>query len=565
MFEKVTHETLTDDINKAKQEWEILDSSADFLLLKLNELSQSDNELTDNEIEIIEKQLEYHKKMAELKSDFDIKKSLMRNILRKQISTTLSQMNNQSIVDTDLLDLECKLEQWLFNDSRDIIDDKVNNTDLSVEWLTDGFLNWESLWKIDSTNNFINYFTLELLNNDILVDESRNNINDQVTFTSLSKAQIEKFIHNTVEYLVKNGLELPDNIEIDINNSFLSVDLLKIKTDILTSIEAEKQKAEELRLQEEREKNKEYLIWILEDLFSWNINSQWLDVLQRKFWYTWNLDNWENEWYVWLLNNYVNEWLIDQQYILGLYDNWNIAKIILLNYLEQDESFNYVEFIESFWLTEKVKEVVLRYSREKLNISSDIQDKVLLENLTLFLLTFIMIESSWYNVRNRAWASTADWYYQYLNANWKYNKDKSWSPWSFQTWLNRIKRFLSTEEFDSRFWEYNVVSNHVNERNMNPSDLSAENQTILFFLDIVENGKAIKSTMKAKDGSLKELKHYSDDMMKLILSERNSWALWRIYKLLHHTDPDEETIDVYEREKNKYYYWDKKYIAKNHY
>jgi hypothetical protein len=60
---------------------------------------------------------------------------------------------------------------------------------------------------------------------------------------------------------------------------------------------------------------------------------------------------------------------------------------------------------------------------------------------------------------------------------------------------------------------------------MNPSDLSAENQTILFFLDIVENGKAINSTMKAKDGSLKELKHYSDDMMKLILSERNSWAL----------------------------------------
>jgi hypothetical protein len=77
----------------------------------LNELTQSDNELTDNEIEIIEKQLEYHKKMAELKSDFDIKKSLMRNVLKKQISTTLSQMNNQSIVDTDLLDLECKLEQ----------------------------------------------------------------------------------------------------------------------------------------------------------------------------------------------------------------------------------------------------------------------------------------------------------------------------------------------------------------------------------------------------------------------------------------------------------------------
>jgi hypothetical protein len=60
--------------------------------------------------------------------------------------------------------------------------------------------------------------------------------------------------------------------------------------------------------------------------------------------------------------------------------------------------------------------------------------------------------------------------------------------------------------------------------------------------------------MKSKDGTIKKLKHYSDDMMTLILKEKNSWALGRIYKLLHHTDPDEETIDVYEREKNKYYY-----------
>jgi hypothetical protein len=60
---------------------------------------------------------------------------------------------------------------------------------------------------------------------------------------------------------------------------------------------------------------------------------------------------------------------------------------------------------------------------------------------------------------------------------------------------------------------------------MKPSNLSAENQTLLFFLDIVENGKAIKSTMKKEDGSIIKLKHYSDDMMTLILKEKNSWAL----------------------------------------
>jgi hypothetical protein len=86
MFNETTRETLTEDINIATTQGELLKSSADFLLTKLNELAYSDNELTSNEIKILEKQLDYHKQMYAFKSSFDIKKLLMRSKLKQSIS-----------------------------------------------------------------------------------------------------------------------------------------------------------------------------------------------------------------------------------------------------------------------------------------------------------------------------------------------------------------------------------------------------------------------------------------------------------------------------------------------
>jgi hypothetical protein len=61
MFNEVTRKTLTEDINTSINQGKLLQSSADFLLTKLSELSKSDNELTSNEIKMLEKQLDYHK------------------------------------------------------------------------------------------------------------------------------------------------------------------------------------------------------------------------------------------------------------------------------------------------------------------------------------------------------------------------------------------------------------------------------------------------------------------------------------------------------------------------
>jgi hypothetical protein len=89
MFSETTRETLTEDINIATTQGELLKSSADFLLSKLNELSSSEGKFTLDEIKIIEKQFDYHKQMYVFKNDFEIKKLLMRSGIENKINNLL--------------------------------------------------------------------------------------------------------------------------------------------------------------------------------------------------------------------------------------------------------------------------------------------------------------------------------------------------------------------------------------------------------------------------------------------------------------------------------------------
>jgi hypothetical protein len=210
--------------------------------------------------------------------------------------------------------------------------------------------------------------------------------------------------------------------------------------------------------------------------------------------------------------------------------------------------------LEQFGLTEWVQKLWLNYVRNTLKISVDeLSDKEILTNLEIFTVVFLHIESSWRNISNVWWVSSAEWYFQFLTDNGKYNEKKEWLNSSFQTWLTRTRRKYINEmnnevEFNSRFWKENKLSADKQD----PKNLSAENQTILFLSDITAKWRSI-------------WKVDIWEFMKLIFTESNSWALWRIYKVLHHTDPDVKTKKVFEDVKNQYFYWNKKLIAQNHY
>lgn len=619
MFNETTRETLTEDINLATTQGELLQNSANFLLNKLNELSTSDNELTSNEIKIIEKQLDYHKQMMLFKTDFDIKKILMRSKLKQSISWLINQMDWSSIIDTDLLDLECKLEQWLFNDSRNIIDDKLNNSDFSGEWIFDWFLNYKIIWDFEKTNNILNYFTLELLENNILVDESRIKLDNQLVYSELSIDELYKYIKNTIQLLLSKDLLFPDSIEIQHWNEFLEIDLLKIKNELIAEKNLILQEIEKQRLKDERENNKVYLVSLLESELNNTINSEWKDILERKFEYKWNIDDWENEWYISLLNKFVNEWYIDKQYILDLYGSWDISKIILLNYLEQDKNFNYLEFIENYWLTNRIQEIWLRYVENILKLN-EVDKSAIIDNLEIFVMIFLKIESSGLNISNKN-DSWAEWYFQFKTNNGKEQDDWELKWGSVRTALNRIKNripdnenkdiIMSLNEFNMRFWKINKQK----ERIQDPKNLSAENQTIMFlgdlfwewryvknvgvdinqdkmisanelynrineWIDLNKDGEYSKNELLNKrynwidvnnDGVISNNETLYTERrplfyyLKDIFLNNKEWSLTRVYEVIHHWDVDQKTIDVFRKIKNDHYRGNKKYIAKNHY
>lgn len=676
MFTEVTQETLTVDILKASTEGLLLESSSDFLLKKLNQLNNSENELSDDDIKIIQKLLEFHIELKQIEWDFNVKKILMQDTLKKEIKVVLSNMSSRGVDNIGLFELKSMLKQWLFNDSRDVIDYKLNNTDLSFEWLADWFLNYEFIGKFEQTNNFLNYFTLELLDSNILVDESRNKHENQLVYSDLSIDNIKLFITNTIRNLLENRLDFPNEIEIKHWNEDILINLLEIRTNIELEIEKTRQKTEEIKLQEEKEKNNEYLVLLLEWVFNGTIDSIGLEVLNRKYGYNGNIDNWENRWYTDLFCKYTEQWLIDKNFVINLYEEWKISKIILLNYLEEeDENFNYLEFIENYWLTKRIQQQGLDYARNVLKLPKELtteekinnpdkkvySDELILKNLQIFISIFLNIESKWMNVKNQQWSS-AKWYFQFLTLDWKYQKKniekkgiEIWDliGWSFRTWLNRTKWVLSAEEFNLRFWEQNSKK----ERDQNPMDLSAENQTMLFFANITGKDLYITNRWidinkdwvisdkesitnvgidKNRDGIIwwSEIKfrwidvHSSEDIkpdwiiekseklryiynskdldwnwkidkpevriskrwvdinknnimesnevikkdprevarfMEGVLKNNNEWSLWKIYKALHHTSPTSSTLRVFRETINSYYYWDKKYIAKNHY
>lgn len=531
MFWESTLWSLQNDINISVSNDELFNKSSDFLMSKLDEYNKSDNWLSDTEIDNIEAQLEYHLQLKELHQDFQSKKNKMRDNIKQNLSISFTDLQDSIISETHISEIDDILEQDLFDEQKWLIDDNLN----VIGWFSWFF---DSIDNTDTIQDFIDYFTLSLLNDNLLI--KGNNID-------LSLKELNKYLVRTINLLINKNLEVPDLIELSTSNWIIEFNLRSIIDEII-----EQREIERIRL--EKERSKQYNIEILNKLLLWSIDDDEKDFLSRKYSFEYKNNDWENKELVRLLNDMIEVNIIDSDFISDLYEKKTLSRTILLNYYEQFKDFNYLSFLEQFWLTEWVQKLWLNYVRNILHISvDDLSDKEVLKNLEIFIVVFLHIESSWRNISNVWWSSSAEWYFQFLTGNWRYNEEKQWLGSSFQTWLTRTRRnYISQEndenEFNLRFWkEYKLNANK-----QDPKNLSAENQTILFFSDITANWRSIWNT----DIS---------EFMKLIFTETNSWALWRIYKVLHHTDPDLKTKKVFEDVKNQYFYWNKKLIAQNHY
>lgn len=513
MFWEKSFEELHTQIQENKDTSEISDASFMYLNQTLDTLHKSDWELEDYESNIISKQLEYHRELQDLSDVYDEKIDELSSKNKNKLLSLFVQLENSEIPDTKLKEIDWILENKKFEQTKDSISGNID-----IQWWLRWMLDW--IISLNEDNKlFLDSLSLFLLNNSIDIPLTQDDLLDisQEEFSHILNRFVKVNLENKL--LPKQALfnlsewEYVYNFEEKIKYYELLFDETKLEQSIIASI-SWKASNEEINI-------------ISENL---SININWLTQLN-------------------LINYYVSQNILTHEDIFIFHENNDISTWLLLKYLEQDKNFNLLEYLENYPLPEKIKNLGLKYARNTLKLSQDeISDSEILANMHTFIITFLHIESSGRNIANVAWASSAKWYYQFLTANWK--NDEKWNRLgsSFQTAVKRTKRNLDSNEFSHLFWDINVYK----PTNIDPRDLSAEAQTILFFNDIIENWKKINNNSV-------------DEFMKLILMESNTWALWKIYKVLHHTNPDKATKEVFTKVKNNYFYWEWKLLAKNHY
>lgn len=513
MFWPESYPELKDNISQQKNNQTISDDSYVYLNKTLDYLNTTDWVLEDYESEIISQQIDLHEKLNELSQKYNEKVDIIHNRNKKILNNLFTSLEKSEISETHLLRLEWLLDNKKFEQTKNTLSDNIN-----IQWWIRWMLDW--IISLNKQNKeFIDKLSLFILNNNIdLFDE-----NQKITITV-------KDFHKVLDSFTKDNVKndfLPSSIEFEINNNIVTY-----------NFEEKIQYFKEIL-------NRGFLHNAIVDSISNKSDSKQNQAIYENY----NIDVAQLSGLS-LLNRYVENKIISQEEIFMFHEEWKISTQLLLNYLEQLNNFNYLEYLEDFPLPESIQKFSIDYVRNTLNIDDiDLPDAEIYKNMHLFVLTFLHIESSGRNIANQEWISSAKWYFQFLTDNWVMDKNTNrWNGSSFQTAINRARRCLSQDDFSQRFWW--IETNKPTD--VDPRNLSAENQTLLFLCDVTQNGKKINN---------KSVSEY----MKLILTESNTWALAKVYNVLHHTNPDKKTKSVFKNVKNWYFYSNNKFIAKNHY
>lgn len=316
----------------------------------------------------------------------------------------------------------------------------------------------------------------------------------------------------------------------------------------------------------EREKSWSFQLELLDAFLGSDLNTEQKQYLIN-LWYNFNKSSdWENKIIVSIINECVELGVLSNSEIMNSH-GW-LTTGLLLNYFEQFEWFNLIDFIETFWLPEYIYDLWLKYVRWELSginkwlyIDVETLDDILIHKLTLrFVLIFLGVESDGRNVLHDLNLSSADWYFQFLTKDWKMNNWK-YDGTSFITWMKNIRKIIPADEFQSRFWK--LIN--LDWREHDPSKGSAENQLLMMMWNLFWRTELEKvNWIKPADKFIK--KHFFDYYLKW-----NTWSLSQIYYVKHHGDSrsDKEWVR-FRNYRNKYFESDMNIIldhiiAKNHY
>lgn len=252
----------------------------------------------------------------------------------------------------------------------------------------------------------------------------------------------------------------------------------------------------------------------------------------------------------------------ENRYINSLLSNWDISKDKLLQKLEASENFNYLDFIDRYWLSEEVENAYLStFARkmENFNVYIDwkvikitpefIQKnkKIILNNLRVMNKIIVWIECSGENRDNNQW-SWAKWYFQFHTQNGSEDRSK-WEYNSLETALRRSYtdlawiKYIPNEKLEKHKNVPEWIVDTYNKKNADPKDLTANKQNTLFIYDMFNNWKTITDSNNSE--------RWVKDFIWLVIMW-NPWSAEKFYEFFHHTAADSATKERVREYSNKY-------------
>jgi len=201
-----------------------------------------------------------------------------------------------------------------------------------------------------------------------------------------------------------------------------------------------------------------------------------------------------------------SEWLISKDeaaWMLEWEDGFQEDKNLVIWDDGRERGYNLSDSLTEFWFSENF----LISMREITGREMNQQDQ---ERLLLMLRFFLQIESrGWYNIKHDTWASSAEWYLQYVHKNGRLAvvrndaNEVTWYEWltnSFETWLRKLPdsllnrySWLARVEQQSwvylQMWEWESIDSFESralqkQNKQSPISLSSQEQLLLTLNDL---------------------------------------------------------------------------------
>jgi len=517
IFDKTTEKDLKNQINQSKNN----KTSKEFLHKLLKKLNE-DN-LTYKEKNFLENQIKEQEELLKLYEEYLKEKDFLWKQTQESLNNLFWEYEISIIWDENLNYIESQLgnQKEKFQFFRNYIKNCID-------------VNWEleNIYETNILKFFIDQFTIQYINfmdkkwyisfqdkiyknaYELLQKENIKNL-------LLNEKELKSILKNIILKFHKKWIVFNKTINFYIMYNKIFINLQSFKDNILLEI-----KKEEERKKQEKEKQEKIAVWIA--FMKDNITKEQIQKVQNML----NIDETNISK---LKKIYIKKILLWEKLI-------NKDKLLYMMEKFEWEKFNYLNFLNDFWLSTKVEKLVLELVKKTIDIKITKENKeIILYNIKILIMFVLSMETDWYNVSNNQ-NSWAEWYFQFkFNNFWTWENKYS----SFEIALRRYSKFF-TDSY--KIWEQNpkwIINAWKNSKNKNIiKDLTAEQQTILFLCDIFDRDfvkiKKINYNKgkKCKENKYKKIKYIDINVkttLKNILLKWEKLSIEHIYNI-HHTN-----------------------------